>query len=495
LENIARQKARGPFVPQNGADNPFIRDMPEQTWREIAHNPAFWLWRGTGSRFQVALHHQGFIYDQSVAINVVEDGYARPISFNAGQFNYPEADLRGQAATGHLGLAGFSLYYPRVNPSQYEETVIFLGANHFQARSRLSDFGQSARALILNPALPKGEEFPYFREFWLIRPEANEERAVVHALLESPSLVGAITFIIEPGSSTSVEVKAKFFLRENSKWPEKIGLAPLSGMYLFSEKENGSPYDWRPELHTTDGLIYSDGSPNWSLRALNNPGRLMINSFPLESGGSYGLIQRDNNFDHYQDIGRRYDRKTWIFMEPLENFPPGKLELIEIPSSREIHDNIISYWLVAGQSLGAAQNFTARYRLYFMPPASNPHTLGRVVSARLLSRTSREFVEFYLDFESSVLNSITEVEALASIVESAGDIPVLQRSLFKNPLTGGWRLRLRLKPPKEPSLMDSILGSGPANQEGLGRVFIRLVRGENLPLPITETFVYDFPTP
>ncbi|MDR1038609.1 MAG: hypothetical protein LBR80_00290, partial [Deltaproteobacteria bacterium] len=88
-------------------------------------------------------------------------------------------------------------------------------------------------------------------------------------------------------------------------------------------------------------------------------------------------------------------------------------------------------------------------------------------------------------------NSITEVEALASVVES-DQAPVLERSLFKNPVTGGWRLRIKLKAPQEPGLLDRLTGYKNL-ASGRGRVFVRLVRGENLPLPMTETFVYDFP--
>ncbi|MDR2404975.1 MAG: hypothetical protein LBE27_01220, partial [Deltaproteobacteria bacterium] len=127
-----------------------------------------------------------------------------------------------------------------------------------------------------------------------------------------------------------------------------------------------------------------------------------------------------------------------------------------------------------------------------MPPASTPHSLGKVVSNRLLNRISEDFAEFYLDFEGTVLNSITPVEGLASVVETGPENPVLEKILVKNSVTGGWRLRLKIKPPKPLGIVDNFL----SNQEEVDstkRVVVHLVRGENLPQPISEHFVYDFP--
>jgi glucans biosynthesis protein len=434
----------------------------------------------------------GSIYDRPVRIHAVEDGRARELPFREADFRSPEAPQGPRPWGAGGGFAGFTVHYPVNQAGRMDDAAVFLGASLFRAAARHSRFGGAARALILDPAAPGGEEYPFFREFWLVRPRPGESALTVFALLDSASLTGAVRLVLRPGSSMSMEISARLFLRKGKKWPAKVGLAPSSGMYLYSEKENGSPRDWRPEVHGTDGLLYSDTAGNWHLRALNNPGRLMTTGFPGESArGGWGLIQRDNDFDHYQDLDRRPDLSTWVWIQPGEGFPEGSLDLIEIPSDNEIHDNVIAYWSVAPEELAGA-SLSCAYTLYWMPPASNPHNLGRVVAVRLARPPSGETAEFHLDFDNSLLNSITEVEGLASVVESDAAMPALERSLHKNPVTGGWRLKLILRAPSRPGVLDRLTGyRGLA--AGRGRVFVRLVRGENLPLPITETFVYDFP--
>jgi glucans biosynthesis protein len=488
---MARDRAQRPWREPDASAREFAASVGEAEWRGISFKEASRLWGGGESPFEVSLFHTGFIYDSPVRIHAVEGGRVREVPFRASDFAYPDGALQMKARSAGGGLAGFAIRYPLNQTGSMDDAAVFLGASHFRAVARHSRFGETARALILDPGGTGGEEFPYFREFWLMMPAPGEREMTVYALLESESLAGAARIAVRPGSSMTLLVTLKLFLRSGAEWPRKVGLAPTTGMYLYSEKENGSPYDWRPELHGTDGLAFTNGEGSWYLRALNNPRRLMTTSFPDGmSGGGWGLIQRDNDFDHYQDVGRRYDLRTWAWVEPGPGFPPGSLELIEIPSSQEIHDNVMAYWAVDPSAL-AGRSLECSYTLFWMPPASNPHNLGRVVSARLLSRTSREFAEFYLDFDNSVLNSITEVEGLASIVESDA-APVIERSLFKNPVTGGWRLRVKLKAPPAPGILDRLMGYKNL-AAGRGRVLVRLVRGENLPLPMTETFVYDFP--
>lgn len=47
------------------------------------------------------------------------------------------------------------------------------------------------RAAAIDTALPSGEEFPRFREFWIERPKPTDKRLTVYALLDSPRATGA----------------------------------------------------------------------------------------------------------------------------------------------------------------------------------------------------------------------------------------------------------------------------------------------------------------
>ena len=55
------------------------------------------------------------------------------------------------------------------------EVAYFLGATYFRSMGKNAAYGIYARGLALNTALPVGEEFPYFREFWLVQPEPEAE--------------------------------------------------------------------------------------------------------------------------------------------------------------------------------------------------------------------------------------------------------------------------------------------------------------------------------
>src|SRR5690606_41503537 len=62
---------------------------------------------------------------------------------------------------------------------------------YFRAVGADNVYGLSARGLAIDTAESGGEEFPWFREFWLVRPEPQDRQLTLYALLDSPSLAGA----------------------------------------------------------------------------------------------------------------------------------------------------------------------------------------------------------------------------------------------------------------------------------------------------------------
>ena len=79
-------------------------------------------------------------------------------------------------------------------PGYLDEVIVFLGASYFRAVGRDQVFGLSARALAIDTAAPWGEEFPFFREFWIERPAPDARAVTVYALLDSPGITGAYGF-------------------------------------------------------------------------------------------------------------------------------------------------------------------------------------------------------------------------------------------------------------------------------------------------------------
>ena len=50
-----------------------------------------------------------------------------------------------------------------------------LGASYFRVVGKGQVYGLSARGPAIDTALPSGEEFPRFREFWVERPKQGDK--------------------------------------------------------------------------------------------------------------------------------------------------------------------------------------------------------------------------------------------------------------------------------------------------------------------------------
>lgn len=505
VEKLARKQARKNYKTPDSRLTDTLRAITEDRWNAIKFKDDYRLWKGDGLPFEIGFFHPGFIYDHVVSISEVTGETSAPIAFNPDWFDSGEPSPAWKTAPVTLDFAGFRIYYPINDRDRKNEVAVFLGGTHFRAVARKSDYGLTARGLILNPALAEGEEIPYFRRFWLVRPKTEDTSLTLFALLDSPSLTGAYQFVIKPGPSTVMDIQARLFKRAGARWPRKIGLAPVASMYLFSEKENGSRQDWRPEVHNSDVLLMVSGRDNWLQRPLVNPERLAVSDFNISPPRGFGLMQRDDNFDHYQDFAARFERRSSLWVELLDDGEPGRLELMEIPSSRDYNDNILAFWLPDRLDPGSAggeapklngaaslkDDLSFSYRLYWMPPGVTPHQLGRVAATRMAVDAQKENVEFIIDFEGDNVNTIPAETGLASQIEVGADYPVLEKSLRKNPVTGGWRLSFKVGLPPEKNMMQSLIS---ASDERVSQRFkARLIKGENLPESLTETWVYDWP--
>src|SRR5260370_40561309 len=69
-----------------------------------------------------------------------------------------------------LGFAGFRALGRFESSPHLLEIASFLGASYFRAIAEGQVYGTSARGLAVDVGMPKAEEFPVFREFWIKRP-------------------------------------------------------------------------------------------------------------------------------------------------------------------------------------------------------------------------------------------------------------------------------------------------------------------------------------
>src|SRR3546814_2297886 len=100
-----------------------------------------------------------------------------------------------------------------------------------------------------------------------------------------------------------------------------------------------------------------------------------------DNPGGFGLSQRDRNFYHALDGVRDHLRPSaWV--EPLGDWGRGVVQLVEIPTDDEIHDNICAMW-IPDEPHGAGSHIELAYRLHWLADEPYPSALGRCVATRL----------------------------------------------------------------------------------------------------------------
>lgn len=175
-----------------------------------------------------------------------------------------------------------------------------------------------------------------------------------------------------------MDIDATIFVRGDIA---RLGIAPLTSMYWFSDTIKPTAVDWRPELHDSDGLALWTGKGERIWRPLNNPSGLVVSAFADDRPRGFGLSQRDRNFDHYLD-GVRYDLRPSLWVDPLSGFDRGAVQLVELPTDDEIHDNIAAMWVPA-EPAAAGRTFDFKYRLQWSADEPFTSSLARCVATRL----------------------------------------------------------------------------------------------------------------
>jgi glucans biosynthesis protein len=474
----ARVLAGKPFEePQKIPD--FLLKLDYDQWREIRFKPEKALWKDEKLPFQVQLFHLGFLFNRKVTINVVGPDGVTEVPFSPDLFHYGFNNFKGKVPA-HLGFAGFRLHYQLNRRGHYDEFAVFLGASYFRLIGAKDEYGLSARGLAIDTALESGEEFPYFREFWLMRPQPEARSISVYALLDSPSATGAYELRIKPGKATLTNITATLFLRKDVK---KLGMAPLTSMFFYGENTNIRPVDnFRPEVHDSDGLLIDTGTGEWVWRPLLNPKKLLVTSFQMSKLRGFGLLQRDRNFGHYQDLESHYEMRPSAWVTPKAGWSKGRVELVEIPESTERDDNIVAYWVPA-VSPQAGKPVSFSYEIRWGSPEIAHSPSGRVVATRTAAGRERGTKLYLIDFEGKDLRALpADAKIKAEISVAGGEL--VEQDLQKNSVTGGWRLVFQVRR-KEGTLGRVLPGT---NQSLEVRAFLR--QGNKV---LTETWSYVDP--
>ncbi|MFH1062869.1 MAG: glucan biosynthesis protein G, partial [Candidatus Omnitrophota bacterium] len=420
-----------PFLETSNNVPDALKKIGYDEWRDIRFNPLKSLW--LGKPFSVQFFHLGGLYQEPVIINSVNKDNTTKIPFSLDLFDYTQSDHKGLMSN-DLGFAGFRVHYP-INSAEYaDELISFIGASYFRALGKNLAYGISARGLAIDIAELTGEEFPYFREFWIIEPSPKAKEISFYALLESKSLTGAYSFIVHPGEETLVKVKSVLFFRKKIK---KLGIAPLTSMFLCAENtKSRAEIDFRPEVHDSDGLLIQEPSGEWIWHPLINPENLLINSFGGSQPIGFGLLQRDMNFDHYQDLEARYDKRPSVWISPISEWGPGHLELLHIPTENEYNDNISAYWVV-DKSFEPGESFEFAYTMNWHSGNRKRSSLASVESTRIVAKP--ESIMFIIEFLLDPSQNDSSAKDISADIQLNGH-SITDSQVIENSVTPGWRL-------------------------------------------------------
>ncbi|RUP08747.1 MAG: glucan biosynthesis protein D [Hyphomicrobium sp.] len=443
LKQRAKALSKEAYVapPQPDAGDP-LKGMTFDTFAQAVYKPEMELWRGAPGAQTVRLFPQGRFYAEPVGIYVIENNAAREVVYSPDYFNMPgDHPLRKLKSA---GFAGFRL----MSRGGTSDWLAYLGASYFRASDPYDQYGGSARGLAINTGEP--EEFPRFTNFWL---EPNSSGMTIYALLEGKSVTGAYRMDsrrIEGGQGGALQdIECELYFRAPV---HLLGVAPLTGMFWYGENSGSFRGDWRPEVHDCDGLSMWTGRGERIWRPLSNPPRIVTNSFLDENPKGYGLIQRDRNFENYQDDSLFYDRRPSMWVEPLSDWGNGSIKLVQLPTPNETEDNIVAFWNPE-HPVEAGSVVNARYRLYWgldSPPAGD---VARIVATRIglgglggrdldLRHTKPGARKFMIDVEGKTLEN--EVRGGPQVVVTSSHGTISGVEAFPVIGTKRWRMMFDL---------------------------------------------------
>lgn len=453
FEDVARRARDLASVPFE-AGMPHLPDalahLDYDAYRDIRFRPDKALLGEGGGLFRMQLFHLGALFQRPVTVNVVRDGVPIPVPYQASLFDLGRTKLK-QALPVTLGFAGLRLHYPLNRPDVLDEVIAYLGASYFRFLGRDQRYGLSARALAVNAEGEDGpEEFPFFREFWVETPSPGADRAVIYGLMDGPSLAAAYQFIVYPGERTVVDVRANLYPRRALA---TVGLAPLTSMFFIGENDRHHTDDYRPELHDSDGLLMQTGGGEWIWRPLRNPPERRISALGDRNPKGFGLMQRDRAFEDYQDLEAFYHRRPSYWVTPHEGWGEGSVQLIELPTDNETHDNVVAAWrpkdpLPPGREAAFSYTVTAigeREGLHPGGRAVNTYEARTTASGGSAEPSDPTTRRFLIDFSGGDLAFYLADPKGVEVVPSVSNGRVTATSVVPNLHVKGFRAAIDVK--------------------------------------------------
>lgn len=468
LEEKAARRSSLPYQPSARLPEN-LKALDYDSYRLIVYRHEKSIWKAEQLPFWLECFHRGYLYEDQVTLNLIEAGTTQRLDFDPRLFQY-RGRLKNLTVPSELGFAGFRVLGRFEDSPHLLELASFLGGSYFRAIAAGQFYGTSARGLSIDIGLPKPEEFPVFREFWIERPANNAETLKLWALLDSPSVTGAYELKFQPGDVSVFDIQARLYFRRQ---PEKVGLAPMTSMWMWGKGRSAPQNDSRPEVHDADGLLVCTQEGEWIWRPLSQQGYPSLSHYGLAGVRGFGLMQRERDPHQYLDDEAHYQLRPSVWIEPLEDWPAGAVELLELPADHEGIDNIAAWWSMK-QTVTPGQVLRLHYKVSFMPGEPAEHTLAKATAMRVI-RLPEKARRIEIEFTGKPLSGVTDAAAVTPDVQAQrgtigklkcvrrspesfqlsfelhpeGEAPMELRAVLRGgevPLTETWRYLCRILP-------------------------------------------------
>ena len=433
---LARSLATAPYAPPPPVSQDWL-DLSYDEFRGIWFDTRHTLFRGEPGAVQAEFFVAGLYFPHKIGLNAVVQGQSRPITFALR--NFDTTDQFPALPEDETGFAGFRLLGEVEEKGLFQEYAVFQGASYFRAIGRGQAYGLSARGLALNTAGEGGEEFPVFRDFWIEAADPDTPTVTVHALMDSPSVAGAYTFKITKGDVTLTDVSARLFPRVDLS---TVGIAPGTSMFLFNDINRSRFDDFREAVHDSDGLLVLNGAGETLWRPLNNPTSVAVSAFGDTNPRGFGLMQRARGPGDYNDLVAHYEQRPSLWVEPLGDWGAGAVMLVEIPTDKEVNDNIVAFWRPADPLL-AGQEYQFDYRLHWCASAPTEGIVAPVSASRTGARVFEDGRIFSIDYAPHPSLGDDPAQIEARVTASVGQVGSVLVQI--NPATNGVRLDFTLQ--------------------------------------------------
>jgi glucans biosynthesis protein len=205
-------------------------------------------------------------------------------------------------------------------------------------------------------------------------------------------------------------------------------------------------------VHDSDGLQIHDAiSGEWLWRPLLNPLTLEMDFFSTDKVQGFGLLQRDDNFKDYEDLGAVYEKRPSAWVEPQNDWGQGKVVLVQLPTPQETNDNIVAFW-TPKTPVTPETPLTLAYDVNFGTSDISGNPMGTVLHTfigdgnRIGGGKVPNAYRIIVDFTGGPLAKLSADTPINGQVTALEGGEILEHFVEYNAQIKGWRLSILAKP-------------------------------------------------